>query len=211
MNQKIIWYFDFISPFAYLQQTQLKQLPENCEIEYKPVLFAGLLSHWGNVGPAEIPPKRQFTYQYCHWLAGKMKVEFKLPPAHPFLSLAALRLTVASNNNKQVIEAIFDAIWKYGMSLDDAATWSWLSKQVSIQEAVKLMESPEVKEQLRHNTEQAASFQVFGVPTLRINQHNFWGMDGFDMAMDYLANPDHFFDEEMDRLVNLPEGVQRKR
>ena len=48
------WYFDFISPFAYLQSTRLTQLAEYREIEYRPILFAGLLKHWGQLGPAEM-------------------------------------------------------------------------------------------------------------------------------------------------------------
>jgi len=42
---KLDWYFDFISPFAYLQHCQLDRLPELVEVNYKPILFAGLLNH----------------------------------------------------------------------------------------------------------------------------------------------------------------------
>lgn len=47
---KLDWYFDFISPFAYLQHCQFDRLPKAAEVQYKPILFAGLLNHWGNVG-----------------------------------------------------------------------------------------------------------------------------------------------------------------
>jgi 2-hydroxychromene-2-carboxylate isomerase len=59
------WYFDFISPFAYLQSEQLHRLQPLVQIRYRPVLFAGLLKHWGNKGPAEVLPKRQFTYEFA--------------------------------------------------------------------------------------------------------------------------------------------------
>ena len=73
---KLTWYFDFISPFAYLQHCLFDRLPQGLEIEYKPVLLAGLLNHWNNVGPAEIAPKRTFTYKHCYWLAKKMGIEY---------------------------------------------------------------------------------------------------------------------------------------
>ena len=57
------WYFDFISPFAYLHFKQFKQLPAGLTIEYVPVLFAGLLKANGTKGPAEIADKRRVRPQ----------------------------------------------------------------------------------------------------------------------------------------------------
>ena len=34
------WYFDFVSPFAYLQSEQLASLAPRITIRYRPVLFA---------------------------------------------------------------------------------------------------------------------------------------------------------------------------
>jgi 2-hydroxychromene-2-carboxylate isomerase len=59
--RKICWYFDFVSPFSYLQSELLHSLTAYVEIEFKPVPFAGLLNYWDNIGPAEIPPKRTWT------------------------------------------------------------------------------------------------------------------------------------------------------
>ena len=52
---KAAWYFDFISPFSYLQLGRFKDLPQDLEIALKPVVFSALLNHWGHMGPAEIP------------------------------------------------------------------------------------------------------------------------------------------------------------
>ena len=53
------WYFDFVSPFAYLQfMAEMPRLRERLDVTCVPVLFAGLLKSWGQLGPAEIPPKR---------------------------------------------------------------------------------------------------------------------------------------------------------
>ena len=49
-----VWYFDFVSPFSYLALHRLAELPAGLAIEFRPVLFAGLLDHWGQKGPAEI-------------------------------------------------------------------------------------------------------------------------------------------------------------
>ena len=47
----IDWYFDFISPFAYIQSEMLGQLGSKTRIRYRPVLFAGLLAAHGQQGP----------------------------------------------------------------------------------------------------------------------------------------------------------------
>jgi 2-hydroxychromene-2-carboxylate isomerase len=41
------WYFDFVSPFAYLQWQRIRGLSEHLTCELRPVLFAGLLDRHG--------------------------------------------------------------------------------------------------------------------------------------------------------------------
>jgi len=89
---QVDWYYDVISPYAYLQVHDLGALAERCEISLKPVLFAGLLNHWGQLGPAEIIPKRLFTFRHVKWLAEQRGLSVKMPGAHPFNPLKLLRL-----------------------------------------------------------------------------------------------------------------------
>ena len=70
------WYFDFVSPFAYLQAQRLDRLRDaGLEIHYQPVLFAALLDHWGQLGPAEIGPKRELTYRAALWRSAHDGIE----------------------------------------------------------------------------------------------------------------------------------------
>jgi hypothetical protein len=92
------WYFDFISPYAYLGLMRLRELPQDLEIRYRPVLFAGLLNHWEQKGPAEIAPKRSWTYRSCTWWASAHGIPFRFPAAHPFNSLPYLRLAIAAGS-----------------------------------------------------------------------------------------------------------------
>ncbi len=213
---KLNWYFDFISPFAYLQHCHFDRLPANVEVCYKPILFAGLLNHWQNIGPAEIPPKRIFTYKHCYWYARKHQIEFNMPPAHPFNSLSGLRLAIACNNQAVAVQTIFEAIWKHGFDLQSQQAIEWLESQLKIKNILELIANQSVKDQLKINTQQAASRNVFGVPTFSIETEqqqyeNFWGLDAFDMMLDYIASPNSFNDEQMKRIEKLPEGIQRKR
>jgi 2-hydroxychromene-2-carboxylate isomerase len=72
VSRQATLYFDFISPFGYLYFKMLDRLPAEIELEFKPVLFAGLLKHWEHKGPAEIPGKRKFTYRFVQWKAAEL-------------------------------------------------------------------------------------------------------------------------------------------
>ncbi|MEI5604188.1 hypothetical protein, partial [Streptomyces brasiliscabiei] len=90
-------------PFAYLSLKQLPALPAGTELELLPVLFAGLLNHHRQIGPAEIPAKRRFTYRFVVWRARQMGVPLVMPPTHPFNPLSALRLVIAAGSTRKAV------------------------------------------------------------------------------------------------------------
>src|ERR1700749_3512717 len=94
-----VWYFDVVSPFSYLHLKQFDRLPADLQIEYVPVLFAGLLKANGQKGPAEIAAKRVQTYRMCVFMAQQAGIPFRFPPAHPFNPLPLLRLLCGVGTN----------------------------------------------------------------------------------------------------------------
>src|SRR5579864_678900 len=125
----VVWYFDFISPYSYFGLHKLRCLPESTRLEYRPILFAGLLKHFGQKGPAEILPKRRWTYRSCIWLAREARIPFKMPAAHPFNSLGFLRLCIAAGNTPTAIRTIFDALWTTGANPADSELIERLTAQ----------------------------------------------------------------------------------
>jgi 2-hydroxychromene-2-carboxylate isomerase len=205
---KVSWVFDVISPFAYLARTRLSRLPTHVTVEYVPVLFAGLLSHFGQLGPAEVGPKRRFTYRFTLWQARQLGVTMRWPPAHPFNPLAALRLIIAAGSDARAVETVFNAIFAEGKDVQNPEVIEALARELGIEDLSKLG-SAETKTRLRENTDWAIGRGIFGVPTLVIGEETFWGLDGFDMALDFLRDPSGFGDDEMKRLERLPVGVVR--
>ena len=205
------WYFDFISPFAYLQSERLDELPHGTQIEFKPVLFAALLNHWGQKGPAEIPSKRRFTYREVLWIARRDSIDFRMPPAHPFNPLSALRLAIALGSDSDVVHTIFRFIWAEGNRPDDPESWQKLTQRLGVCDAHEQIAKTEVKNKLRTNTKEAISFGVFGVPTIAIGEELFWGYDMTAMAAAFIDDPHAFDDAEMQRAGTLPVGVERPR
>ena len=204
------WYFDFLSPFSYLQLVQFDRLPPDLTITYRPVLFAGLLGHWKHKGPAEIPAKRVHTYRWCHWYAARHGIPFRMPPAHPFNPLRPLRLAVAQGTEPALIRAVFDAIWAEGRDVSRDDEWQGLTERLAIADANEAIARPEVKEALKKSTEEAARRGVFGVPTFAIGGELFWGLDATDLVLDYLNDPGLLETGEYARIANLPIAQARK-
>ena len=81
-NTTIEFYADPISPYVYIAWHRLRTLltgrPE-ITVQVRPVLLAGLLGHFGQLGPAEIPTKRDWTYRQVQWLAHSNGLRLDLP------------------------------------------------------------------------------------------------------------------------------------
>jgi len=205
------WYFDFISPYAWLQAESFHLLPSNVVLTCKPVLFAGLLKHWGQLGPAEIVPKRRFTYRYIVWRARKLGLPVSLPASHPFNPLKLLRLAVLVDGQQDIVQKLFRFVWSEGKLSDDADAWRELIDTLGLPDADERIADPTVKERLRFNTEEAVARGVFGVPTMLVDDELFWGADATEMLLDYLAEDPVFNSQEMKRASDLPAGVVRRR
>jgi len=203
------WYFDFVSPFSYLCFERLRELPADVAIEFRPVLFAGLLNHWGQKGPAELASKRRYTYRWTHWWAQRLGIPFRYPAGHPFNPLHHLRLAIACACTPEAIRRIFEALWTTGGDAADPAAFAQLARSLGV-DAARLGD-PEIKDTLRRNTEQAAARGVFGVPTFEVDGELFWGADSIDFVRAFLADPSVVRNDEMRRLDGLPVAAVRKQ
>lgn len=207
MTMPVVWYFDFISPYAYFGLHTLGRLPRGAALQYRPILFAGLLKHWGQRGPAEIPPKRVWTYRSCIWLARRDQLPFQMPAAHPFNSLPFLRLAIAAGSTPEAIQTIFRSLWTTGADPADPSTISRLADLLAV--PLQRLAEPSVKDELRANTDLAIHNGMFGVPSFGIGKEVFWGSDAVDFAAEYLTQPGILEDAEMRRAATLPVAASR--
>lgn len=205
------WYFDFVSPFAYLQCERLAGLPSRLSVRYKPVLFAALLDAHGQKGPAEIPGKRAFTYRFVVWQARQLGVPIKFPHVHPFNPLPLLRLALAccdagGTPNRHVVETLMRHVWRGGAEAGDPARLRALS------EALAPRRDPagdEVKAELRRWSDEALARGVFGVPTFDLDGRLFWGLDALPMLRAALHGDAWFDGPQWDAAGIAPPGVTR--
>ena len=191
----IDFYLDFISPYACLAFEKLPQALQGIShsVSYRPVLFAGLLASNGQLGPAEIAPKRDWTYRQVLWLAREHGVELQMPAMHPFNPLNLLRLAVACGRdglpNRHVCEQLFRHVWRGGADAGDAARLATLAA------GLKPQRDPaceEVKTQLKAATDAALALGLFGVPSMVVDGRVFWGFDALPMLRAYCLGDDWF-------------------
>lgn len=179
------FWFDPISPYAYLAFEQLPQALMGCsyEVQYRPVLFAGLLKHWGQKGPAEIEPKRAWTYRQIAWIAHRHGITLQLPRVHPFNPLPLLRLALAAGEagdlpNRRVVERLMRHVWHGGHDALDPARLAALAAAVA---PMRDPASDAVKAELRALGDEALARGLFGVPTFEVDGRVFWGFDALPM------------------------------
>ena len=209
----IRFYLDFISPYAYLafEQLPVTLMGQSYGVRYKPVLFAAMLERHRQLGPAEIKPKRDWSYRQVLWLARCSGVALQLPAAHPFNPLALLRLAIAAGHdacpNRYVTETIFHHVWRGGLDAADPHRLQQLAQRLA---PLRDPQDAEVKAQLKANTDEAMALGVFGVPTMAVDGKLFWGFDALPMLRDYLRGDDWFGGADWDAAAQLPVGMARK-
>jgi len=184
------------------------------DLVIRPVLFAGLLNHWGQLGPAEIPPKSLFVLKDCARRAALSGLPLRVPQFHPFNSLTALRVSLAEVSGKdqpRVVDALFQAGWGQGMDLGSADAIVEILDAAGLdgKALVARTADPAVKEALRTATENAVGRGVFGIPTMIVDTELFWGNDQIENVDRYLSGTDPI--AGMDLASLFPQGSSAVR
>ena len=221
--KEIHFYFDVISPYAWLA---FQALPKTLEgiahrVHYHPVVFGAMLKHHGQLGPAEMPGKRDWTYRQVMWLAKQQGTVLKMPASHPFNSLTLLRMAVATapdgKPSREVVETIFKHVWCGGLEATDELRLAQLQKQLTQwmqqrQANFQMdIQSPQVKQQLQQQTQAAIDSGLFGVPSMVVDGQVFWGQDALPMLRAYLEGDAWFQSSDWRDVGKLPVGVRRSQ
>ena len=192
-SASIRFYFDYISPNAYLAWTQLPRLAEKyaVAVDPVPVLYAALLDAHGQLGPGEVPAKGLWMARNNLRKAALLGVELNPPAFLPFNPLLALRVTLAALDTR-LIDALFRAVWVRGLHISDPTVVEKVVDEVGLGSASLLAQAqlPETKARLRRQTETAIARGVFGVPSREVGDELFWGYDDFPYLERFLAGKD---------------------
>jgi 2-hydroxychromene-2-carboxylate isomerase len=191
------FYFDYISSNAYLAWEVLPALAGRFGrgVEPVPVLFAGLLGAWGQLGPAEVLPKAYWMARNNLRKAALLGIPLHLPAFHPFNPLLALRassLPLEDDARRRLIGGLFRATWAERRHVADPEVVAAVADAAGLdgRALVAAAGEPDTKARLRRQTDDAIAAGVFGVPTMVADGELFWGYDDFPMLERFLAGRD---------------------
>jgi 2-hydroxychromene-2-carboxylate isomerase len=208
----IEFYLDFISPYAWLGFDALPGALQGIShrVVHKPVLFAAMLKHHGQLGPAEIPAKRDWTYRQVLWQAKQQGTPLQLPAMHPFNPLGLLRLATACDADGQpsrfVCEQVFRHVWCSGLDAADPQRLAQLTARLL---PARDPTDADVKQALQAHTDEALAQGVFGVPSFRVDDKVFWGQDALPMLRAYLQGDPWFEGPDWQAPALCGVGVRR--
>ena len=210
--QTVDFYFDYLSPFSYLASLRVGEVcsAANAEVVFRPILFPALLNHWGQRGPAEIPPKSVHTFKECLRYALARGVPFRAPKLHPFNPLLALRVTCAAESERErqrVASVLYALGWADGgdLSSRDEISAALARDGLSATELLERAETSAIKQLLRAETDLAIARGVFGIPTMLVGDELFWGVSQLDALQLHLTGRDPL--QQLDWKQLAPQGM----
>ena len=188
MTKEVEFYFDFISPYAYLAYKKIQSLPKDIKIKYKPVLLGALHNLEGITAPAFIKPKLKHMISDCDLIANKNKSNFIWNSKFPINSLSVMRgyLFINAENRELYMNVMFDAYWKDNLDISNEKILKNLLEKCKIN-SIKFFDGIKdlkIKDELKSITQEAHDKGIFGAPTFVVNNKIFWGQDRLEFALD---------------------------
>ena len=190
MSKLIDFYFDFVSPYAFIsfQQIKLLSLKKNFKFRLKPVLLGGLHNLHNITAPAFIPAKAKFMIRDCKMICEKYKINFKFNSYFPIKTVNLMRGVLVAEEDgiaNNYIDKVFEAMWVSGINLNDQQVIDKTLKNLQINPKTfsLRLSNQNLKDELRKRTQEAYEKGVFGAPTFVVNNKIFWGQDRLEYAL----------------------------
>ena len=187
MSNHIDFYFDIISPYAYIAYKKILKI-KDINFKLKPIFLGGLHNLVGITAPAFNKYKMKNMQNDCELVAKKNNISFKWNSKFPINSLNIMRgyLCVENSKKEEYLNSFFEAYWKEDLDLSNEENIKILLKKLKIDEHdfFNLIKNQDTKDKLKQFTQEAFEKEVFGAPTFIVNNKIFWGQDRLEYALD---------------------------
>jgi 2-hydroxychromene-2-carboxylate isomerase len=191
MKPKLEFFYDYVSPYSYLADTQLDRL--GAEIVYRPMLLGGVMKATGNSPPKSVPAKGNYLDRDLKRWVERYGVPFHWNSVFPQNTVKALRIAIVAQHQgwfEAVHPRLFSAAWIENLDLSDDAVLASIIEAAG-QDPVTVLEEivgDEVKAELRANSDEAVARGVFGAPTFFVGEEMFFGNDRLDFVREALQD-----------------------
>ena len=194
MSKYIDFYFDVISPYAFIAHKKIERIHENKKnlFIYMPILLGGLHNLAGITAPAFNKFKMTNMRNDCNLVSKKNDIKFKWNDNFPINSLSIMRgyLLIEKELKYDYINEIFNAYWVDNKDMSKEENIVPILDQLQIDKKFFFdgINNKKIKENLKKLTKEAFSKEVFGAPTFAVNDKIFWGQDRLEYAIDEIIN-----------------------
>lgn len=186
---RLEYFFDYVSPFAYLADTQLPALLERtgAQVVYRPFLLGGVMQASQNSPPINVPNKGRYMFRDIERWSKHYGVPANPNPHFPVNTLPVMRAAVAALDDPRFAHfhrAMFRGVWVEGKNLADPAVLRAAIAAAGLDAEAILARAgdAEVKAALRRNSEEAVERGAFGAPTFFVGDEMFWGNDRLEFV-----------------------------
>jgi 2-hydroxychromene-2-carboxylate isomerase len=182
----ITFYFDFMSPFAYLGSVAIERLAarHGQSVTWHPILLGVTVIKIMGLKPLPQTPlkgpylQRDFIRQAAYLgvpVLAEPPTITPLPPLRAFAWLAARDAYLA----KRFAQLVFEARWLLGEDPSTAEGLARVGQRLGLDPTslISATHDGDVKQRLHRLVEAAVAQGVFGVPTFQIDKELFWGTD----------------------------------
>ena len=181
MRAQLEFFYDYVSPYSYLANSQLRGLG-GCDVVYRPMFLGGVIKATGNQPPGALPPRLRYLQLDLDRWARHYGISFRNNSIFPQNTLAALRLALVSQRDgsfERIHQKLFDAMFVDDRDLSDLAVLREILAAADLDADAMLaaIEEPEIKATLKANTEEAVARGAFGAPTMFVGDEMFFGND----------------------------------
>lgn len=195
MGRKLEFFFDVVSPTAYLAWTQLPALLERtgAELSYRPMFLGGVMASTGNRPPGTVAAKGRWMRADLARFAARYGVPFQQNPTFPMNTLPIMRAAISWKDRddfERFLAVVFRAIWvdEKAVAEEPVLTGAIAKGGLDADAFWSAANDPENKNALKANTEEAVSRGVFGAPTFFVGDEMHFGQDRLDFVEAALAS-----------------------
>jgi 2-hydroxychromene-2-carboxylate isomerase len=196
MPKRVEYFFDYVSPYSYLADSQVPALVSRtgAELVYRPFLLGGVMNASGNKPPATVPAKGKYMLtDIARWLT-RYGLTLEFNPHFPVNTVKAMRgaLVVLETPERfpAYHRAMFRAMWQEEKNLAEDPVLAEVvgSAGLDAEALLARIAEPAVKARLKANTEEAVKRGAFGAPTFFVGDEMFFGNDRLDFLEEALAS-----------------------
>lgn len=188
------FYFDFMSPFAYLAHTQLPALAALYELQiaYHAIDLPAAKLAIGNTAPPNVsmPVKLRYLVTDMQRWARRYGVPLAFPKTLKSARLnRGLYYAADRGCESDYVRAAWLPTWGQGGDMGDEALIADIARAMGWDAAAFLAftESPQAQERYARDNREAQARGVFGAPTMMLDDQMWWGNDRLGFLEEHLA------------------------